>query len=114
MMGSGGGTKEDPWVLKTPPGKSEYMMYKDEEADPPTLMCVVGSTKLSYQVRCLEDTQAMLKEHGTGWTSAARTKSKMLRKGPSKRGLEQPTIRLAAGTGFGRAIGDVSPTTCRR
>jgi len=64
MMGSGGGTKEDPWVLKTPPGKSEYMMYKDEEADPPTLMCVVGSTKLSYQLRCLEDTEAMLKEHG--------------------------------------------------
>ncbi len=63
-MGSGGGTKEDPWVLKTPPGKSEYMMYKDEEADLPTLMCVVGSTKLSYQLRCLEDTQAMLKEHG--------------------------------------------------
>ncbi len=64
MVGSGGGTKEDPWVMKTPPGKSEYIMYKDEEADPPTLICVVGSTKLSYQLRCLEDTQAMLKEHG--------------------------------------------------
>ncbi len=37
-MGSGSGTKEDPWVLKTPPGKSEYMMYKDEEADPPALV----------------------------------------------------------------------------
>ncbi len=29
------GTKEDPWVLKTPPGSSEYTMYKDEKADPP-------------------------------------------------------------------------------
>ncbi len=56
----GGGTKEDPWVLKTPPGKSEYQMYKDEGADPPALMCVVGSTKLSYQLRCLEDAQALV------------------------------------------------------
>ena len=40
-MSNGTGTKEDPWVLKTPPGKSEYMMYKDEESDPPALVCVV-------------------------------------------------------------------------
>ena len=39
-------------------------MYRDEAADPPALVCVVGSTKLSYQLRCLEDLQAMLKEHG--------------------------------------------------
>lgn len=50
-MGSGSGTMEDPWVLKTPPGKSEYQMFRDEEADPPALICVVGSTKLSYQWR---------------------------------------------------------------
>lgn len=53
--GKGQGTKEDPWVLKTPPGKSEYQMYRDEEADPPALVCVVGSTRLSYQLRCLEE-----------------------------------------------------------
>ena len=63
-MASGSGTKEDPWVLKTPPGKSEYQMYIDEEADPPTLVCLVGSTKLGYQLRCLEDAHAMLKEYG--------------------------------------------------
>lgn len=60
----GQGTKEDPWILKTPPGKSEYQMYRDEAADPPALVCVVGKTKLSYQLRCLEDLQAMLKEYG--------------------------------------------------
>ena len=65
-MASGIGTKEDPWVLKTPPGKSEYVIYKDEENDPPTLVCVVGKTRLSYQLRCLEDLQVMLKKHG-GW-----------------------------------------------
>lgn len=28
------GTKENPWVLKTPSGTSEYKMYKDESHDP--------------------------------------------------------------------------------
>ena len=60
----GVGTKEDPWVLKTPPGKSEYQMYKDESADPAALVCVVGKTVLSYQLRCIEDLHAMLKETG--------------------------------------------------
>lgn len=67
MSGSafkGKGTKDDPWVLKTPPGKSEYQVYRDEEFDPPALVCVVGSTKLSYQLRCLDDLHAMLKKHG--------------------------------------------------
>ena len=41
---SGSGTKQDPWVLKTPPGTSEYQMYRDESADPPTLVCQVGTT----------------------------------------------------------------------
>jgi hypothetical protein len=67
MAGAGAkgqGTPEDPWVLTTPPGQSEYTVYRDESADPPTLMCVVGTTKLSYQLRCLDDLHAMLKEHG--------------------------------------------------
>jgi hypothetical protein len=34
----GSGTAEDPWVLKTPPGTSEYRMWRDEAADPPTLV----------------------------------------------------------------------------
>ncbi len=60
----GGGTKDDPWALLTPPGSSEYTMWKDEEADPQVLMCQVGSTWLSYQLRCIDDLQAMLKAHG--------------------------------------------------
>ena len=58
------GTKDDPWVLKTPPGSSEYTIYRDDEADPPTLVCQVGSTKLGYQARCIEDLHAMLLAHG--------------------------------------------------
>ena len=64
MAATGSGTKDDPWVLQTPPGSSEYTMYRDAEADPPTLICQVGSTKLSYQMRCIEDLHAMLKAHG--------------------------------------------------
>ena len=59
---TGSGTVDDPWVLRTPPGTSEYQMHRDEEAG--ALICVVGKTKLSYQLRCLEDLQAMLVEHG--------------------------------------------------
>ena len=58
------GTKQNPWNLKTPPGTSAYQMYRDEAADPPQLVCQVGSTRLTYQLRCLEDLQAMLREHG--------------------------------------------------
>jgi hypothetical protein len=58
------GSKDDPWVLRTPPGSSEYTMYRDESTDPPALVCQVGSTKLSYQARAIEDLHAWLKERG--------------------------------------------------
>ena len=52
---TGSGTPDDPWVLKTPPLSSEYQLYRDEAADPPALVCQVGKTQLSYQLRCIED-----------------------------------------------------------
>lgn len=64
MATKGSGTKADPWQLKTPPGTSDYTMYKDEEADPPQLVCQVGSTKLMYHLRAIDDLHAMLKKHG--------------------------------------------------
>jgi hypothetical protein len=63
-MAKGSGTKQDPWVLKTPPGTSEYKMYKDESLTPPAIVCVVGSTTLSYDMRAIDDLHAMLKKHG--------------------------------------------------
>ena len=39
-------------------------MYRDEAADPPQLVCQVGSTKLTYQLRAIEDLHAWLKEQG--------------------------------------------------
>lgn len=58
------GTRDDPWVLKTPPGTSEYQMWRDESAEPPALVCQVGSTQLKYHLRAIEDLHAMLKQHG--------------------------------------------------
>jgi hypothetical protein len=58
------GTREHPWVLKTPSGQSEFEAYRDEALDPPALVCHVGKTELRYQLRCLDDLQAMLKAHG--------------------------------------------------
>jgi len=57
---AGNGTKADPWQLTTAPGSSAYTMYRDDESDPPALICQVGSTKLSYQARCVEDLHAWL------------------------------------------------------
>jgi hypothetical protein len=64
MASTDQGTRDNPWNLKTPPGTSEFQVYRDESQDPPALVCVVGSTKLSYQLRCIEDLHAMLKERG--------------------------------------------------
>ena len=64
MAGSGDGTAEDPWVLQTPSGGSEYQLWRDPEADPPALVCQVGSTQLRYHLSAIEDLHAMLVAHG--------------------------------------------------
>ncbi len=61
-MATGKGTKENPWILKTPPLTSEYQLYQDEEKK--ILVCTVGKTVLHYDIRCLKDLHAMLKKHG--------------------------------------------------
>jgi hypothetical protein len=60
----GQGTKDDPWVLKTPPGTSEYTMYRDDDRDPPAIVCQVGKSTLLYDARAIDDLHAMLVEHG--------------------------------------------------
>ena len=84
------GTREDPWVLKTPPGSSEYRMYRDESADPPALVCEVGSTKLSYDARAIDDLHAMLKAHGDWMDLGAADEQK-----PAKEGTVEAWARSA-------------------
>jgi hypothetical protein len=60
----GSGTKQSPWELTTPSGSSQYLMYKDETASPPAIVCIVGKTELRYQLRAIEDLHAMLQKRG--------------------------------------------------
>jgi hypothetical protein len=61
---AGSGTADDPWILSTPPGGSEFEAWRDEQAEPPALVVVVGSTELRYQLRCITDLHEMLLAHG--------------------------------------------------
>jgi hypothetical protein len=60
----GSGTPDDPWVLQTPSLQSQFQMARDPDADPPALICTVGSTELRYHLRAIEDLHAMLVAHG--------------------------------------------------
>jgi hypothetical protein len=61
---SGLGTRERPWVLKTPPGSSEFEAFRDDTLDPPALVVRVGKTELRYHLRCIDDLSALLAAHG--------------------------------------------------
>lgn len=61
---AGTGTKDDPWQLSTAPGSSAYTMYRDESADPPALVCQVGSTTLKYHLAAIDDLHAWLLAQG--------------------------------------------------
>jgi len=58
------GTKDDPWLLKTPPGTSDIKLWRDEAANPPALVCFASGAELRYHLRAIEDLHAMLKAHG--------------------------------------------------
>ena len=74
LAAMGDGTREQPWVLKTPSGGSEYQAYRDESLDPPALVVQVGKTELRYHLRCLDDLHAMLNAStATGCRSATPT-----------------------------------------
>ncbi len=57
-------TREQPWVLRTPSGASQFTAFRDDSSDPPALVVQVGKSELRYHGRCLDDLHAMLKEHG--------------------------------------------------
>ena len=72
----GTGTGDDPWELTTPPGSSTYTMYRDD-SDPPVLVCQVGSTRLTYRSRAVEDLHAWLVEQGD-WVALGAADEKKL------------------------------------
>jgi hypothetical protein len=86
----GTGTHDDPWVLLTPSGSSEYRLYKDEAAEPPALVCIVGKTELRYHLRAVDDLHAMLKAHGD-WTPLGSSDEQK----PAKEGTVEAWARSA-------------------
>ena len=107
--------KDDPWQLKTPPGTSDYQMWRDEAADPPALVCQVGSTQLKYHLRAIDDLHAMaqgarrLDRPGCGRRAEAGDRRHGRGAGAGPR-----TTRSAAGTACARATAAGSGCTCRR
>ena len=61
---TGSGVADDPWVLFTPSLQSQFQMYRDDEHQPPVLVCTVGKTILHYDLRIIDDMAAMLAQHG--------------------------------------------------
>ena len=61
---TGSGTRNDPWLLKTPSGSSEFQAFRDDALVPPALVIVSGKTELRYHLRCLTDLHEMLEAHG--------------------------------------------------
>ena len=64
MSSPGTGTREDPWQLVTAPGSSTFSMYVDRDVTPALLVCQVGSTRLTYLARAIEDLHAELVVRG--------------------------------------------------
>ena len=60
----GTGTKEDPWVLKTPSLSSEFRAWREPDATPAALVVEVGTTRLSYRLEAIDDLSGMLKQRG--------------------------------------------------
>ena len=98
-MANGTGTKDDPWVLKTPPGTSEYTMYRDDASDPPTIVCQVGGTKLLYDARAIDELHAWLKAQGDWVPLGGADEQKPAPEGPSRPGAAPSRTPVAAGTG---------------
>nr|WP_028785286.1 hypothetical protein [Terracoccus sp. 273MFTsu3.1] len=87
---SGTGTTDDPWVLRTPPGTSEYTMHRDDGTEPPQLVCQVGSTRLTYDARVVDDLHAWLREQGDWVPLGAADEQK-----PAKEGTVEAWARSA-------------------
>ncbi len=113
-LANGNGTRENPWQLKTPSGTSDYIMYKDEAANPPALVCVVGKTELRYQLRCLEDLHAMLKNHGDWMLLGSADEQKPAADGTVEAWGRSPKNPVGGWYGLKRDYAAVLACTCRR
>ncbi len=111
-MTEGSDTKDNPWLLTTPPGTSSYTMFRDEAADPPALVGQVGSTTLRYRLQAIEDLHAWLLQEGDWILLGVADENKDAEPGPSKPGDGLRIIPWEAGTGCAKGTAAASPCTC--
>jgi len=93
-MTKGDGTIKNPWKLKTPPGTSEYEMYRDVKDGKEVLVCTVGKTVLLYDSRAIKDLHSMLKKHGDWVELMNKSRQKRVQ---SRRGDGHPKTQLEDG-----------------
>jgi hypothetical protein len=94
----GSGTPDDPWVLQTPSLQSQFQMVRAPDADPPALICTVGSTQLRYHLRAIEDLHAMLVAHGDWMPLGNADEQKPAKEGTVEAWARDPATRWAGGT----------------
>ena len=114
LAAMGDGTRESPWVLKTPSGGSEYQMFRDESLDPPALVCRVGKTELRYHLRCIEDLHAMLKAHGDWMPLGSADEQKPAAEGTVEAWARSPDNPVGGWYGLRKGSAAGSGCTCRR
>ena len=100
----GQGTKDDPWKLKTPSGSSEYTLYRDEVREPPALVCTVGKTVLLYDLRCIDDLHAMLKQHGDWMELGSADEQKPAKEGTVEAWGRSPTNPIRGWYGLKKGL----------
>ena len=106
--------RRGPLGAETPPVTSAYRMWSDESFHPPMFAFQVGKTRLGYQLRCIEDLHAMLKEHDDWIELGAADEQK-----PAKDGTVEAWARAAdnpVGGWYGSRKDSAagSGRTCRR
>lgn len=91
-------SRDDPWLLKTPRGTSEYTMHTAEKDGRTILVCTVGTTVLHCDARCIDDLHAMLEKAGDRVELGGADGRKPARQGTVEPGADPRRTRPVAGT----------------
>ena len=88
-------------------------MHRDDEADPPELVCTVGSTKLRYLARCLDDVPAMLRQHNDWMELGSADEGKTATDGSLEAWARDASNPVGGWYGTRKGYRGASPCTCR-
>lgn len=109
-MTIGDGSRNDPWLSKTPSQTSEYQAWRDETLSPARPVVQVGSTQLSYRFRALEGCHQILKAHGDWMALGNADAGKPVQDGTVEAWARDPGNPVGGYCGLRRVIADGSQT----